>query len=65
MTTFARFKLYWTSGNSPAKSVLAILPEHASCVADRPNLAAWSCRLRAEPGVDPTYPTHWAVAPTP
>lgn len=48
-----------------ANTVLAVPPELASCLADRPNLAAWRCRLRAEPGVDATYPPHWAEAPAP
>jgi glutathione S-transferase len=47
-----------------ANTVLAVPPELASCLADRPNLAAWRRRLRAEPGVDATYPPHWAEAPT-
>lgn len=48
-----------------ATTVLAVSPELASCVADRPNLTAWRRRLRAEPGVDATYPPHWAEAPAP
>lgn len=48
-----------------AKTVLAVPPDLVSCVADRPHLTAWRLRLRAEPGVDATYPPHWAEAPAP
>jgi len=48
-----------------ANTVHVVPPELASCVADRPNLTAWHRRFHAEPGVDATYPPHWAEAPAP